>query len=113
MNTFFGIGRITKDHELRVTEKGLSVVTFTLAINRDKDNTDFLNCVAFNKTAELLKTYTSKGSQIGIEGMVQTRSYEKDGEKKYSTNIIVNRVEFLDTKKKDDMNIEQGEELPF
>jgi single-strand DNA-binding protein len=99
MNTFIGIGRITRDHEIKSTDKGIQVVAFSLAITRDKENTDFLNCVAFGKTAELLSTYTGKGSQIAVEGWVKTRSYEKDGKKVYTTEIIANRVQFLDSKK--------------
>lgn len=113
MNIFLGVGRITKDHELKSTTQGQAVLGFTLAINRDKENTDFINCVSFGKTAELLNTYTGKGSQIAVEGWVKTRTYEKDGEKKYVTEIIANRVQFLDSKKQAPNEIQIDGDLPW
>src|SRR5699024_7165697 len=98
INTFFGIGRTTKDIEMRYTQSGTAVANFTLAINRrfDKEKTDFIRCVAFKKTAELIAQYVNKGDQIGIEGTVQTGSYEnKEGQKVFTTDIIVNNVQFL------------------
>ena len=76
------VGRLTKDPELRTTTSGTGVATFTLAVNRDfKDangnrEADFINCVAWRKTAEILANYTEKGSLIGLIGRIQTRSYE-------------------------------------
>lgn len=111
-NLFVGIGRLTKDIEIRTTTSGTKIANFTLAINRDKETTDFLNCLAFNKTAEVLQDYTSKGSQIAIQGRVQTRSYEaKNGQTQYVTEIAVDRVELLD-KKKEEPKVEQKKEEP-
>ena len=99
MNVFTGIGRTTKDVELRYSEKGTAVARFTLAINRrfNREKTDFLNCVAFGKTAELIAQYVKKGNRVGVSGEVQTDSYEKDGRRIYTTNIVVNEVEFLES----------------
>lgn len=104
MNLFMGIGRITKKPELRYTTTNLAIAKFTLAINRDTKNkqgeydTDFINCVAYGKTAELIDKYLDKGSQIAIEGKIQTGSYEKDGKKTYTTDIVVERLTFLEKK---------------
>lgn len=104
MNLFMGIGRITKKPELRYTQSNLAITKFNLAINRDTKNkqgeydTDFINCVAYGKTAELIDKYLVKGSQIAIEGKIQTGSYEKDGKKTYTTDIVVERFTFLEKK---------------
>jgi single-strand DNA-binding protein len=101
MNNFVGIGRMVKDAELRYTGQGTAVASFTIAINRmKKDEVDFLNCVCFKAQAENLANYTSKGSQIAVEGRVQTRNYQnQEGKKVYVTEILANRVQFLDSKK--------------
>lgn len=104
MNLFMGIGRITKKPETRYTQSNLAITKFTLAINRDTKNkqgeyeTDFISCVAYGKTAELIDKYLDKGSQIAIEGKVQTGSYEKDNKKVYTTDIVVERLTFLEKK---------------
>lgn len=104
MNLFMGIGRITKKPELRYTTTNLAIARFNLAINRDTKNkqgeydTDFINCVAYGKTAELINKYLDKGSQIAIEGKIQTGLYEKDGKKTYTTDIVVERLTFLEKK---------------
>lgn len=107
MNKFIGIGRLTKDLELKTTQTGKAVTSFTLAINRISKNegqpeADFIGCVAWNQTAELMSKYTGKGSLIGIEGRIQTRNYEDNtGRKVYVTEIVVDRVEFLESKKQE------------
>ena len=105
MNTTQLIGRLTKDVELRTTQAGMSVTQFTLAVSRDfkdKDGNrgaDFIQCVAWKKTAELLEKYTHKGSRIGVTGRIQTRNYEnKNGERVYVTEVVVDHLEFLDSK---------------
>ena len=101
MNYTVLTGRITKDIELRQTQTGKSVVQFTLAVSRTKEETDFINCVAWNQTAELLATYTHKGSLIGLEGRIQTRNYDNNqGQKVYVTEVIANRIEFLEPRSK-------------
>lgn len=103
MNKVVLIGRITKDLELRNTSKGTSVCEFTLAVNRDKDNADFVNCIVWNKLAENLTKYQSKGSQIGLSGEIRTESYEIEGKKRYKTYVLVNGIEYLSkTEKKEE-----------
>jgi len=112
MNLVVLLGRTTKDIELRYTQNSnLPVARFTLAVNRPyaKDNeerkADFFNCVAFGTTAENLAKYISKGRQILIEGHLQNNSYEKkDGTKSHSTDIIVNRFYFADSKQSGQAN---------
>lgn len=104
MNKFLGIGRLVRDPEL----KGVAT-KFTIAIDRDfvkqgeQRQADFLSCVAFGKTGEFIIKYFKKGSRILIEGTVQTGSYEKDGKKVYTTDIIVDKAKFVDSKKSDDV----------
>src|SRR5690625_3097895 len=100
INLFVGSGRTTKDIDLRYSQNGTAVARFTLAINDrfNKDEANFINCVAFKKTAELIAQYVKKGHQIGVEGRVQTGSYEKDGQRIYTTDIIVNNVQFLESR---------------
>lgn len=97
-------GRLTKDAELRSTQSGLSVATFTLAVNRQyskaKGDADFINCVIWRKAAENFCNFTSKGSLVGIDGRIQTRSYEnKSGQKVYVTEIVVDSFSLLESKK--------------
>ena len=98
-------GRLTRDPELRVSQSDIAIGNFTLAVNRNftdrngERQADFINCVAFKKTAELLKRYVSKGSQIGVTGRLQSRSYEnKEGQRVYVTEVVVENLVFLDTK---------------
>jgi single-strand DNA-binding protein len=103
MNNVSLIGRLSKTPELRYSNTGTAVTTFTVAVNRfGKDEADFINCVAFKKSAEALANYTDKGSLIGLTGSIQVRSYEKDGSKRWVTEVIANSVQFLDSKKKED-----------
>ena len=104
MNLTILVGRTTKDIEIRTTASGTTVANFTLAVDRyskGEKTADFISCVAYNKTAELLNTYVSKGQRIGIVGRISTGSYQnKNGDKVYTTDVIVNEVEFLEPKKK-------------
>lgn len=102
INKVILIGNLTKAVEIRYTQTGIAIANFTLAIKRDngKDETDFISCIAYNKTAELVSKYLDKGSKISIEGRIQTGSYEnKEGKKIYTTDVIVDKVEFLNSKK--------------
>lgn len=95
-------GRLTKDVDLRTTQSGISVASFTLAVNRqyskDKE-ADFINCVAFKKTAEVLQQFAGKGRLIGVTGSIQTRHYTgKDGKEVYVTEVLANNVSFLDSR---------------
>jgi single-strand DNA-binding protein len=107
MNTVVLIGRTTRDIELRRTGNGTAVASFTLAVNRDfKTNdgqeADFIQCVAWKKTAELLEQYVHKGDRIALNGSIRTRNYEDShGRTVYVTEVLVNHVEFLETKNRE------------
>ena len=107
MNKVILTGRTTKTIELRYTTSNVAVTQFTIAVNRDfkdKDgnySSDFINCVAYRKTAEFLAQYVEKGDKLGIVGRIQTRDYtDKDNNKKFVTEVIVENIEFLEQKKK-------------
>lgn len=95
MNEVNLIGRLTRDPEVRYTQNNMAVARFSIAIDRMKDGTDFPSIVAFGKTAENCEKYLTKGRQVGITGRIQTGSYEKDGRKIYTTDVVASRVEFL------------------
>ena len=103
MNHFVGIGRLTRDPEVRYTQSGKACAKFTLAIDRRRSGdgnpqADFIACVAWEKTAEIISQYCTKGKKIAVEGRIQTRSYEKDGRKTYVTEVVVQSMEFCDSK---------------
>lgn len=122
MNHIILIGRTTKDIELRYSQNQIAVARFSLAVDRatkDKE-TDFISCIAFGKTAELLEKYVPKGHKIAIQGHIQTGSYEKDGHKVYTTDVIVDRMEFIESKqgnsensKAEEFHPVEEENLPF
>lgn len=98
MNSVSLIGRLTRDPDVRTTQSGTTVARFSIAIDSgfgDNKRTDFPSIVCFGKTAEICEKYLSKGSQVGVTGRLQTGSYEKDGTKFYTTDVIADRVEFL------------------
>jgi len=108
MNKVWLTGRTTKDIELRYTTSNVAVIQFTLAVNRDFKNSDgnydsdFINCIAFKSTAELIKKYIEKGDKLGIVGRIQVRDYtDKDNNKRYATEVIVDSIEFMEQKKKE------------
>lgn len=94
MNVFAFAGNITKDPEIKTTQSGKQVTSFSVAINEGKDNTLFINCVAWERTAELISQYCKKGDRLSGSGRLDIRQYEKDGEKRYATEIIVNQFDF-------------------
>lgn len=104
MNKVMLIGRITRDPELRYTSSNIPSVRFTLAVNRPFENqngereTDFINIVVWRKQAENVKKYVSKGSLVAVEGRIQTGSYEKDGQRVYTTDVVADNVQFLESK---------------
>ena len=119
MNQTCLIGRLTKDVELKYTGSQTAVATGTLAVNRNRKSengereVDFINFVAWRKTAEILSSYASKGSQIGITGRIQTRSYEgNDGKRVYVTEVVAESVTLLDSKSKNQQP-QQKQETPF
>lgn len=95
MNNVSISGNLCADPELRATQGGKQVASFTVAINEGKDKTEFINCVAWDKTAELISQYCKKGDRMACTGRLQTRSYEtQDGQKKYITEVVVNSFDF-------------------
>ncbi len=106
MNNIVLVGRTTKNIELKQNKNNTNYVQFTLAVNRPfkdeqgQQQADFINCVAWNKTAETISNYVSKGTMIGVEGRLQTRSYDNEaGIRQYITEVLVNRFTFLESKK--------------
>lgn len=99
MNKVILIGRLTKDPDLKFAQgTGKAITRFTLAVNRPmkKDEADFINCIAFGKTGEIIAQYLTKGRQLAITGNIRTGSYEaKDGTKKYTTDVITDSFEFI------------------
>ena len=103
MNSVSLIGRLTRDPEVRYgASSGSAVARFSIAIDRGRDRdgndrgADYPNIVCFGRTAELVEKYLGKGRLVGIQGRIQTGSYEKDGKKVYTTEVLADRVEFLD-----------------
>ncbi len=118
MNKIIIKGRITKELEVRYTQtSNTAVVSFTVAVNRDfvkqgeERQTDFINCVAYGKTAEFISKYFSKGQEILLTGRLQNRNWEDEqGQKHYVTEIIVENVEFCGSKKEQEKAKEEQEE---
>lgn len=108
MNKVVLVGRLTKDPDLKfVAGSGTAVSRFTVAVNRQfkKDEADFINCVAFGKTAETISQYLTKGRQIAVTGSIRTGRYEaQDGTKRYTTDVAVESFEFIGGKKGDSSN---------
>ncbi|WP_010050188.1 single-stranded DNA-binding protein [Carnobacterium maltaromaticum] len=99
------VGRLTKDSDLKYTSSGTAVASFTLAVNRQFTNqsgereADFINCVVWRKQAESLANFTRKGSLIGVEGRLQTRSYDnQQGQRVYVTEVVVDSFSLLESK---------------
>ena len=110
MNKFIGVGRNTKDGELRTSDSGVQIYTNTLAMTNNFKNKDgnydseFINYVAYRKTAEYLKKHSTKGTLVGIDGRIQTRTYDKqDGTKGYITEAIVENAYILQKKDKEEV----------
>lgn len=108
MNKVALVGRLTAKPELRYTSSNISFTRFTLAVNRQYSNedgkrdADFISIVAWRKQAELITKYFEKGNLIAIEGKLQTSSYEdKDGNKKYTTDVALDSFEFIESKKEE------------
>lgn len=105
MNKVVLVGRLTKDPETRQADK-TTVTKFSLAVDRrykteGGQSADFISCVAFGKTAEFIEKYFRKGVKMALDGRIQTGSYEKDGVKHYTTEVVVEGVEFAESKKVD------------
>ncbi len=103
MNRVVVVGRLTRDPDLRYTPNGVAVANFTVASNRPFKNqqgeneADFINCVVWRNAAENLANYMKKGSMIGVDGRIQTRSYDdKDGKRVFVTEVVAESVQFLE-----------------
>lgn len=101
MNKVILMGRLTRDPELRQTPNGVSVASFTIAVNRryaskdSQQSADFINCVAWRQTAEFISRYFQKGSMIAIDGSIQTRTWDdKDGKRQYATEVVIENAYF-------------------
>ena len=109
MNSVILVGRLTRDPEVRYTsDTQRAIANFSIAIDRGKDRSgndlgaDFPNIVCFGKQAEVVEKYVTKGMQVGIQGRLQTRSYEnKEGKKVYVTEVVADRIEFLEGKRRE------------
>lgn len=108
MNRWVGIGRLTKDADVRYTQnqsgENMAIARYTLAVDRrGKDaGADFISCVAFGKNAEFAEKYLHQGMKIGVSGRIQTGNYtNKDGQKVYTTDVVVEEQEFCESKKSD------------
>lgn len=99
------MGRMTRDPELKYTANEKAVVSFTIAVDRDykgEDAADFIDCVAWNKTADMVDRYFHKGERIIVSGRIQTRTWEtNDGKKRKATEVIADRVYFVESKRGD------------
>lgn len=106
MNKVILMGRLTRDAEIRYSqgENSLAIARFTLAVDRrgkkegEQQTADFISCVAFGKSAEFYERFGRKGTKFLIEGRIQTGSYERDGQKVYTTDIVVENTEFAESK---------------
>lgn len=96
------VGRLTKDVEVKKTQSGLSVAQFTVACDRRSQDqaADFINCVAWRQSADFLGQYAKKGQMVGVDGRLQSRSYERDGSKIYVTEVIADNVKILESRDK-------------
>ena len=121
LNKCILMGRLTKDPELRHTNSGKAVATFTVAIDNgygENKTTDFINCVAWEKTAEFIKNWFTKGRMIVLVGRIASKTWEsEDGRKNYVTEVVVNEVSFAGEKKEETTGefvpVENDEDLPW
>ena len=98
MNIAILMGRLTRDPELKYTSNGKAYANFTLAVQKTKDEAEFIDCTAWEKTAENIAEYFGKGNRILIQGRLSVNSYEQNGEKRKFTRVLANTFEFIDSK---------------
>lgn len=113
------VGRLTKDVEVRRTNSGLSVASFTVACDRrfarsqnndpNQQTADFINCIAWRQTADFLGQYARKGAMVGVEGRIQTRSYDRDGQRIYVTEVQCDSVQLLESKSQSQARVQTGD----
>ena len=112
-------GRLTADPELKTTANGISVTTFSIAVDRryrsgEERQTDFINIVAWRQSAEFITKYFKKGSMIGIEGSIQTRRYQdKNGNNRTAFEVVANNVQFVETKRDSSASVTDSEPASF
>lgn len=111
------VGRLTKDPALRKTQSNTSVASFTVAVNRRFQNqeqqADFINCVAWNKTADFVSQYGRKGALVGVEGRIQTRNYEDaTGKRVYVTEVVCDSLQLLESKSVSESRIGSDPVMP-
>lgn len=114
------MGRLTATPELRTTQSGISVTSFTVAVDRsyvrpnEERQTDFINVVCWRQTAEFVTKYFKKGSMIAVQGEIQTRNYEdKDGQKRTAVEIVADKVSFCGSKQDNEPQEQSGISVPF
>lgn len=125
MNNVSLMGRLTRDVDLRMTTSNLAVGRFNVAVDRklskekrqeaEKNNqptADFISCIAFGRTAENIATYFRKGQRIAVTGHIQTGSYEKDGQRIYTTDVVVDSFDFVESNSSSNTNTNQGYSNP-
>jgi single-strand DNA-binding protein len=110
MNITTLIGRLTRENDIKYSHTGTAVLKNKLAVNRkfNREEADFINIIAFKKTAELIANHFNKGDELAIEGHIQTGSYEKDGRKIYTTEVVVDNITFTSGKKSNNQSSNQG-----
>jgi len=121
LNKIILIGRLTKDTELKMTQSGINVAKFSLAVNRkykEQEEVSFFNCVAWGRLGEIIKQYTCKGQQIAISGRLKQDRWERDGKNLSSINIVVEDFQFIGEKQhhesiEEKQQYENIEDIPF
>lgn len=113
LNKAILVGRLTRDPELKSTQSGVSVLNFTVAVQRKyKDakgerQSDFINCVAFRQTADFISNYFKKGNMISIDGSIQTRSWDdNEGKRRYATEVVVNDAGFVESRRDSESSVQ-------
>lgn len=110
------VGRLTRDVEVRKTQSNLSVASFTVACDNRRraqdgtvqNNADFISCVAWRQTADFLGQYARKGALVGVEGRLQSRSYDRDGQKVYVTEVVCDNVQLLESRSQSEARAQQS-----
>ena len=123
MNKVILMGRLTRDPDVKQTQSGRLVARFTLAVDRniskanrreDQHTADFIGCEAWEKTADFAEKFLAKGKRVLLEGRIQTGSYEaQDGTKRYTTDVIAERIEFADSRRQDDGGEGWPDDIPM
>ena len=125
MNNVSLMGRLTRDVDLRMTNSNLAVGRFSVAVDRklskekrmeaesnNQPTADFISCIAFGRTAENIATYFKKGQRIAVSGHIQTGSYEKDGQRVYTTDVVVDSFDFIESNSSSSADTNQGYNNP-